>query len=694
MHLDILISHWIWQPHYFPHFFVLGNKLTETMVKLTKSFFFFLPLLITSVVGLDIDLFNEVVAEFDSEVLAVRDFLEKIYLDSRCNATVLAECEASNYHECTSALANPTCPTSPDFIIRECGGEGCSGWKDDTKSIYRVAPGANLSDPHVIETICYSRLMDEWLIQRAQEKKAVWERLGVAPRATYFGTKEIFRMYPGIHSKKCGVYESSLRPWSVGVSSGPKNILLLFDTSSSMEGNRMALMKKAAIRLINTLTLHDRVAIVTFDNATKIIADQNKFLYEATAENKKTLIQYIESMEVGSGTNMYQGLEKAFDILDASFEQNYAVNCNSGILFFTDGRLKKVDGKGPSDVKEMVNRRLNATSASFGKPVLLFTYSVAEEMHDFLKELACSAEFGIATKIESDEKIVEALASYYQYFAIGLGTKENSGYTAWAELYTYTTGNINGTTVSAPVYDRTKSPPLLIGVVAIDITLAALILKLGFEGINDAIKQLARRSASSCPTYKISPCELDWYRFALGGPQTQCLLGNCSIGDLSQTISRSCSDSSMHPNELNANNDLAGLSYEERVCCGCEKSEPEGSGKESPKEPSPTSPPTGVRPSSSPSGTSRKEKLVDVIIYLTVSIGTLCAIRKIQIHCCNKTLQNNNEEGNGEGGNAPNQPNDAEGNNPTEQNVAKITLSFTSDSENNDSAVSSVSSDS
>ncbi|GAX16383.1 hypothetical protein FisN_10Hh399 [Fistulifera solaris] len=533
-----------------------------------RRLIFLLFFLIRSVFGLNTARFDQVTAKMESMVLAYRDEIERLYLD-RCVS--LTTCGAANYDECKSALPNLTCSAPSKFWTDTCGA-GCAGLEDLTTSNYRISPNATPADPLIVEAICYSRFMDDWLTQRIQEDQAFWDEIGISPRASYFGTREgAFRILPGFPSEGCGTYDNTGRPWYVAGSSGPKNIVLVLDISSSMNEIRLGLMKQAAKRVIDTLSTSDRVAIVFFNAATTVVANQG-LLYAATDEIKKILKDSIDNIGTGRGTNMLDGLSTAFDILDNSFTNGTAVSCNSGILFFTDGVMTEPDGIVPADVKTMVQNRISQTTAVTGKPVLLFTYSIADEsenqnVHAFPSELACLTEFGIWSKIESDEEIVEALASYYLLFALGLGNAENQYFTAWVEPYIFRTANILGTTVSAPVYDRTKSPPLFIGVAAIDIALEALRIALEDEDVDEAIRLLALRSVGTCPAFRISSCELDSYRYASGGFGARCT--DCSIDDLGQTIATQCSDSSLYPTNLNANTDTEGRPFQERVCCGC-----------------------------------------------------------------------------------------------------------------------------
>jgi hypothetical protein len=83
-----------------------------------------------------------------------------------------------------------------------------------------------------------------------------------------------------------------------------ENVALVLDTSKSMGG----LLKKAVKRIIPTLTLADRVTILTFGDYAEIVGD-SPHLYEALCENIQVLLDYIDNIEVGEVTNMYDAFE-------------------------------------------------------------------------------------------------------------------------------------------------------------------------------------------------------------------------------------------------------------------------------------------------------------------------------------------------------------------------------------------------
>jgi hypothetical protein len=365
-------------------------------------------------------------------------------------------------------------------------------------------------------------------------------------------------------------------------------------------------MKAAAKRVIDTLTPSDRVAVVFFDQEVNALADQGQYLLPATTENKKLLKNLIDQEVKGDGTNMYEGLRKAFDILEKSRDTGVAGNCNSAILFISDGIVKPSDTDGPDVLKAMVEERINNATAVSGNPLKLFTYSVSngQETEEstgnrpFLAELACLVD-GFWAPIQSDEKIVEALSGFNAVYADGLGSAENSQRTAWTEPYEFWNGEI-GVTVSAAVYDRSVTPARFIGVVGIDILKKAL--NDAFADANEAILRLAARSLESCPRFTATQCELEAIRYATGG--SLCMAASECWQNIQQAALPLCPAASMHPTNLNANNIMEGRPYQERGCCGCSSSEVSPTVPPFMKVPTSSGPPTtapSLRPTSKPS---------------------------------------------------------------------------------------------
>jgi len=337
------------------------------------------------------------------------------------------------------------------------------------------------------------------------------------------------------------------------------------------ENGKIDVLKEAAKRVINTSTVGDRIAVIPFNDVAKQITDKG-YVYIATKENKESLIAQIDALSVIGGTNFYDAFTAAFDVLDRSIADEAIVNCNTAILFLTDGKMTLPKDVEDQDVIDLVQRRLNVTSQSLDEPIYFFTYSLSggdPEIDEFPKRLACSTGTGVWSKIEYEEDIVESLSNYYKFFALGLGSGPNEDFTAWVEPYVYIPGDTVGTTVSAPVYDRTKEPHLFLGVVGIDFTLDALDAALGITSSdsNESFQRVVRRATARCPRLQLSTCELESYRRqSTVGDEALCT-NACAEQDFVQIEEEKCPGVSDYPRDLWINRDNEFISFLDTACC-------------------------------------------------------------------------------------------------------------------------------
>jgi len=518
--------------------------------------------------------------KMENDVLELAEQVEEAFQD-RCT-TALNDCSYNNYDSCVSQFLSPTCYKSDELVTTCSSGpsDSCAALFDFNSSNVilpsEIADGkdGNPTNPQVIESVCYTRQLDSFFSQKRRTDADYWRSFGVESPPMFFGSQEgMFRIFPGRHFENCGSFDPRVRPWYIAASSGPKNIVLVLDTSGSMnsgQGQRFVLLKKAAIRVIQTLTVGDRVAIVPFASSSLVIGDSEGRMLTANAENKAILVDAINGLVAEGGTNFYAALGSAFDTMDKTIAAELHNNCNSAVLFLTDGEMTDPPGVTEQDVIELVTNRLNATMQSSGKPILFFTYSIGtanENVHKFPKELACSTELGVWSKIDDESKLFESLTSYYRLFALGLG---NKGAVAWVEPYNFATGGVVGTTVSAPVYDRNHDPPLFLGVVGMNFPLTAINKALGSESGNQqaAIDRIVKASTANCPSLNLTLCELESFRrLSSAGDEAICDLSACNASDFVQVEATKCPSVSDYPQYLWINSNFAGKSYLDRVCC-------------------------------------------------------------------------------------------------------------------------------
>lgn len=566
--------------------------------------------------------FFRVKEKAERDVLELATAVEQAF-DARCDLGTLHGCVGANYDACASAFPNPIClapSDSGDLYQRDdqCGvtttngqtatESECGAVWDFTVSSVTFPPSPPPStntmttmDPDVAESVSFSHDLDAFFIEKTITDHFYWVEHGmVAAPWMYFGaTTGVTRMYPARAQEFCnsdaGAYDPREQPWYVAASSGPKNVLLLLDTSYSMEGSRLDALKDAADRVIDTLTAGDSIAIVPFHTAAyELDMENSKTLMAVTPDIKDVLKAGVRDLEAGGSTNIIGAFGRAFDILEEA--SNQVDNCNTAIVILTDGAMTDPPDVSEAAVLQFVEVGLSLAEEALGHPVHLLTYSIPhtnenDDHHSLPSDLACITPHGVWTKLEDTARIVDSLSSYHKVFGVGLGCEANRDFIAWTLPYYFSTNGVQGVSVSAPVFDRSSQPPKQIGVVALDLPLSVLSRALGVpHGTTETIEQISfwLSSTAQCPHLHRTPCELEHFRASgFAGDEALCNPGSCPVV---AEVSRMCDA----PTNLVANTGHETSSFYERACCSADDHTP----------PAPTSSknsPTPLAPSMAPS---------------------------------------------------------------------------------------------
>nr|XP_006811294.1 PREDICTED: voltage-dependent calcium channel subunit alpha-2/delta-3-like [Saccoglossus kowalevskii] len=235
----------------------------------------------------------------------------------------------------------------------------------------------------------------------------------------------MFRIHPGIAQEKCYDFDPRSRYWYVSASTGPKDIVILLDTSESMSfvppssGTSETLFKlaKSAIKhVLRTLNFVDYVAIVLFSTEANQLTIQGKStLMKATRANLFDLMEELDKVTLDLHTNFEAGFRLAFDILDRSARVGRTANCHKTVLFLTDG----APTRGETDAAKLRNivQQFN-TDSDGNKIATIFTYSIGQYAETAItKQIACDAG-GVWSQIEDVEtsSLTEQLSQYYNYY--------------------------------------------------------------------------------------------------------------------------------------------------------------------------------------------------------------------------------------------------------------------------------------
>ncbi len=128
------------------------------------------------------------------------------------------------------------------------------------------------------------------------------------------------------------------------------NLVFLIDTSGSMYGSdRLDLVKRAFMLLLEELDPDDTVSIVAY-------ASQDRVVIEGVHASEKTrIMEAISELEAGGATNGSAGIMKAYEIAEKYFREG-GVN---RILLATDGDLN-VGTTGEGDLARLVSEKKKA----------------------------------------------------------------------------------------------------------------------------------------------------------------------------------------------------------------------------------------------------------------------------------------------------------------------------------------------
>jgi Ca-activated chloride channel family protein len=122
----------------------------------------------------------------------------------------------------------------------------------------------------------------------------------------------------------------------------PVNVAIVLDKSGSMQGEKIAKAKDAAIAAIERLEPRDIVSVVAYDSTVRVIVPATKMT------EKKSVIQQIHRIEAGGSTALFAGVSKGAEEL-RKFLNKDRVN---RVILLSDG-LANVGPQSPSELGEL-----------------------------------------------------------------------------------------------------------------------------------------------------------------------------------------------------------------------------------------------------------------------------------------------------------------------------------------------------
>jgi len=119
----------------------------------------------------------------------------------------------------------------------------------------------------------------------------------------------------------------------------PRDVVLVLDRSGSMHGWKMVAARRAAARIVDTLTSGDRFAVLCFDD--RVERTPQDGLAEATDRNRFGAIEHLARTDARGGTQMLQPLDAAVRLLTSAQEE--AADRDRVLVLVTDGQVGNED---------------------------------------------------------------------------------------------------------------------------------------------------------------------------------------------------------------------------------------------------------------------------------------------------------------------------------------------------------------
>ncbi|HJY71412.1 MAG TPA: VIT domain-containing protein, partial [Streptosporangiaceae bacterium] len=184
----------------------------------------------------------------------------------------------------------------------------------------------------------------------------------------------------------------------------PRDVLLVLDRSGSMHGWKIVAARRAAARIVDTLTGTDRFAVVCFDNVVERPPDLPHGLAEATDRNRFRAVEGLARTDARGGTEMLAPLEQAVGLLTGDDPGRDRV-----LVLVTDGQVGNED-----QILERMGRRLTG--------IRVHVVGIDRAVNaGFLSRLAAAGR-GRCELVESEDRLDEAAARIHRRIAAPLVT--------------------------------------------------------------------------------------------------------------------------------------------------------------------------------------------------------------------------------------------------------------------------------
>ena len=176
----------------------------------------------------------------------------------------------------------------------------------------------------------------------------------------------------------------------------PRDLVLVVDTSSSMDEEKLRQAKAALKHTLGSLGPDDRFALISF--ATTVISFREE-LSPADENTVRDARSWVENLEAAGGTDIGAALEAAL-----AFRTDGPHGRSFQVVFLTDG-LPTVGLTETSEILAVVNRRKS-------RGTRIYTFGVGDDVDAHLLDLLAEKTSGCSTYVRPNENLDAKVSAF------------------------------------------------------------------------------------------------------------------------------------------------------------------------------------------------------------------------------------------------------------------------------------------
>lgn len=176
----------------------------------------------------------------------------------------------------------------------------------------------------------------------------------------------------------------------------PRDLVLVLDTSGSMDATKMEQARKALKYCLSNLNTQDRFGVVTFSTNVRKYRDS---LVEANSEQVENAKKWVDGLKAGGGTAIQAALDNALDMRTRDEGRSFVV------VFFTDGQPTIGEMKPENILKNVASKNTDNTR--------IFTFGVGDDVNTAMLDQISDRTRAVSTYVRPAEDIQTKVTSLY-----------------------------------------------------------------------------------------------------------------------------------------------------------------------------------------------------------------------------------------------------------------------------------------